>query len=212
MHWAACMWIYGSSWNGSIGLLSETIFAQVDEMWVKYGLIDICHNVDHWIVHILVFRLKWPYCYINYGNVIINLHCDALQQQLWWQGKGPAVVLSKSTAIASITFLFIAIVQLLAEACSCWIECACHSAVIYARKCLWEMCTAKVNSSRGRFWMGAHSFPPLTWIVEHNNRQWISTIDCNNKIEEMVCLSLPGASNLNGVVVRYYLPLLVLHK
>lgn len=36
--------------------------------------------------------------------------------------------------------------------------------------------------SRGRFWMGAH-FPllsPLTWIVEHNNRQWISTIDCNN--------------------------------
>lgn len=111
---------------------------------------------------------------------LINVHCDALQQQLWWQGKGPAVVLSKSTAIASITFLFIAIVQLLAEACSCWIEGACHSSAIYARKCLWEMCTAKVNSSRGRFWMGAHSFPPLTWIVEHNNRQWISTIDCNN--------------------------------
>lgn len=31
-------------------------------------------------------------------------------------------------------------------------------------------------------------------------------------IEEMVCFSLPGASNLNGEGVRYYLPLLVLHK
>lgn len=34
-----------------LGLLSETIFAQVDEMWVKYGLIDIFYNVDHSIVH-----------------------------------------------------------------------------------------------------------------------------------------------------------------